>query len=266
MVIDFHTHAFPDFLAPKAIDSLCKSSPLTPFRDGTVSSLISLMDVYGIDKSAVLSIAAKPKQEESVNSFAISLSENPRIIPFGSVFPGSETWEEQLERISSAGIKGIKLHPEYQNFFLDSADALKIYKKCGKLGLAVSFHSGEDESYKPPFHTSPEMINKICRLAPDTKFIAAHFGGYNTWTETAEKLEPSENLWLDTSMSRTKNKISAETALRIIEKIGVPHILLGSDSPWEKQCDSIDGIKRLGLSDSETNMILGENASKLLNM
>lgn len=264
LIIDFHTHAFPDTLAPRAIPILTEKSELIPFHNGTVSGLIEKMDEYGVDKSVLLSIATKPTQENSVNTFTISLLENERIIPFGSVFPGSDTYKEQLIRLADAGVKGIKLHPEYQDFYIDSEDALKIYDICGVLGLIVHFHSGEDEAYKPPVHANPERVNIICEKCPKTTFVAAHFGGYNMWEEFSEKLKPHENLYLDTSMTRTKQKINNQTAINTINKMGIEHILLGSDSPWEKQIDSINGIKSLNLSENDTNLIFSENAKRLL--
>lgn len=266
MIIDFHTHAFPDTLAPKAIPKLAESAGITPFHDGTVNGLIGLMDSCGIDKSVVLSIATKPTQENAVNSFAISLLDNPRVIPFGSVYPGSETWLLQLERLKEAGIKGIKLHPEYQSFDIDCDDAIEIYKQCARLSLIVQFHSGRDEAYTTPIHTGAERINKICSLCPETTFIAAHFGGYDTWHEIAQKLEYHDNLYLDSSMTQTCQKIDVADAMCILEKIGTDHVLLGSDSPWEKPCDSVNAIKELDLSTEQKEQILHKNAERLLGL
>lgn len=266
MIIDFHTHIFPDTLAPRAISVLHEKSGLVPAHNGTAQGLTDIMTKHGVDMAVALSIATKPIQEHSVNSFAISLLDNPKIIPFGSVFPGSETYSGELERLKEAGVKGIKLHPEYQDFYIDCDDALKIYKKCASLGLIVHFHSGEDEAYAPPAHATPERVNRICELCPDTKFVAAHFGGYNMWEQFADILEPHENLWLDTSMTRTANLINDETAKKLISKMGVDHILFGSDSPWEKQCDSIKGIKGLGLSQEAMDKIFSGNAIKLLGL
>lgn len=266
MIIDFHTHAFPDSLAPRAIDVLTEKSGLKPTHNGTAAGLISNMDTSGVDMAVVLSIATKPTQENSVNDFAISLMSNPRLVPFGSVFPGSETWSYQLDKLKDAGIKGIKLHPEYQGFFIDSDEALEIFKKCGKLGLIVQFHSGEDEAYPPPAHATPDRVNRICNLCPDTKFVAAHLGGYNMWEEFSVGLERHDNLWTDCSQTRTAHKVHNDTAKRIIDKIGVDKILFGSDAPWENQEDSLKGLMSLGLTKEENQKILSGNAVKLLGL
>ena len=264
MIVDCHTHAFPDFLAPKAIPALAANSGLTPFHDGTANGLLALMDRCGIDRAVVLSIATKPTQEHSVNAFAVSLLEQPRLIPFGSVFPSSDTWREQLEALKTAGIRGIKLHPEYQQFDLDTEAALAVYRRCGELGLLVQFHAGMDAAFEPPVHTGAARINRVCELCPETTFIAAHFGGYDMWEDAAANLNPHANLYLDTSMTRTAAKIQAETARRIVTIHGADHILLGSDSPWELPGDSVAGVRALNLSPEDTAAILGGNAERLL--
>lgn len=264
MIIDFHTHAFPDALAPRAIPALAKSAGLAPLHDGTAAGLVDRMDKSGVDRSVVLSIATKPAQENAVNTFAINLLHHPRLIPFGSVYPGSETWREQLDRLAGAGIKGIKLHPEYQNFDLDCEAALEIYERCGALGLIVLFHAGEDAAFQPPVHTGAARINRVCALFPQTTFVAAHLGGYHMWDDAAQNLVPRENLYLDCSMTRTAEKIENAAAREIVRKMGAAHILLGSDSPWENPSDSIEGVRSLGLSEEETAAILSGNAQRLL--
>ncbi len=266
MIIDFHTHAFPDTLAPRAMEKLAAACGLTPQHDGSTCSLLKLMDVCGAERSVVLSIATNAHQEPSVNRFAVGLLSEKRLIPFGSVFPGSETWEEQLRFLSESGIKGIKLHPEYQNFDLDSDKALPIYALCGELGLIVSFHSGHDAAFDTPIRTGPRRINRVCAMFPQTTFIAAHFGGYDLWEETADELNFHENLYLDTSMTRTAAKAQPTTLRRLVGKHGVEHILFGSDAPWENPRDSLEGLRSLELSEASMRKILCENAIRLLKL
>lgn len=266
MILDFHTHAFPDMLAPRAIAKLASASDLVPQHDGTADSLISLMDACGVDRAVVLSIATNAHQEPSVNRFAVSLVAKERLIPFGSVFPGSDTWEEQLHFLAENGIRGIKLHPEYQNFDLDSEQALSIFELCGRLGLLVSFHSGHDAAFDTPIHTGPERIDRVCRLCPHTTFIAAHFGGYDLWEETLRDLPAHENLYLDTSMTRTAARADVQTLRALVEKMGAEHILFGSDAPWERPSESLNGIHALGLSSEDEKKVLGENAMRLLKL
>ena len=266
MIIDFHTHAFPDALAEKAIPLLAKKGNITAHGLGTVSDLVAKMDEDGIDKSVVLSIATKPEQETNVNNFAISLLGNDRIIPFGSVYPGSGTAMTELERLKNAGIKGIKLHPEYQQFYIDSENAIEVFNKCAELDLIVLLHCGGDVAFDPPVHADPERIERIARLCPDTTFVCAHMGGYNMWQEFSQKVTAHSNLYIDTSMTGTVAILDTETARLIIDIHGVDKFLFGSDMPWERQYRSVDKLLSFGLSEEENRKIFSENAVKLLRM
>ena len=71
MLIDFHTHAFPDRIAKNAIEKLAFcAGGLYPQTDGTLSSLKEQMNVDGVDISVVQSIATNPGQQTKVNNFA----------------------------------------------------------------------------------------------------------------------------------------------------------------------------------------------------
>ena len=266
MIIDFHTHAFPDALAPRAIQSLSIGGGVEAFTDGTANGIIKVMDENSVDKAVVLNIATKPKQEANVNSFAISLLENPRFVPLGSVFPGSENALYEIDRLHEAGIKGIKLHPEYQDFFIDDKVAFPIYKACAKHGMFVHFHCGGDVAYSAPFHAEPHNIENTVSMFPETTFIAAHMGGYGLWERFADTVKAHDNLYIDTSMTNTVDILDNDTAKRIFEIHGFDKFLFGSDTPWERECKSLEKLYSYGFSDEVNKMILGENAKKLLEM
>ena len=145
MIIDFHTHCFPDKIASKAMEQLrMRSGIVRPFHDGSAAGLLELQRNDGVDYSVVLNIATNPKQQRNVNDFAISLKEVDGLVPFGSVHYDSPDALDELERLKENGIKGVKLHPDYQGFFVDDDKMLPIYEKIGKLGLITVFHSGYD--------------------------------------------------------------------------------------------------------------------------
>ena len=143
MLIDFHTHAFPDKLAPRAIASLAHASGgLSPQTDGTVSALKAKMARDGVDISVVQSIATNPRQMTKVNDFAIEINVDPAIVAFGSVHPDAPDALEELERLKAAGLKGVKFHPEYQHFYANDEKMKPIYRKISELGLIALFHAG----------------------------------------------------------------------------------------------------------------------------
>ena len=114
MIIDFHTHMFPDKIAARTIDFLSKTGgDMNPFTDGTWKGLKESAKQAGIDHSIVLPIATRPGQFHTINEFATHFQEGT-LISFGSLHPESENYKEELRQIQDMGMKGIKLHPVLQ--------------------------------------------------------------------------------------------------------------------------------------------------------
>ena len=99
MLIDFHTHAFPDALASRAMSSLGGRVDFAPTSDGTVSGLIKSMDEDGVDISVVCNIATNPRQNVKVNSFAVETlkTHGDRLVPLGSIHPDYPAPAEEIE-------------------------------------------------------------------------------------------------------------------------------------------------------------------------
>ncbi|MBR2876954.1 MAG: amidohydrolase family protein [Clostridia bacterium] len=260
MVIDFHTHCFPEKIAKNTLSKLSfVSGGLIPQTDGTKDSLLYLMSKDGIDKSVVLSIATNANQQRKVNDFALSL-ESEKLIPFGSVFPFSEDWEGELERLKSEGVKGIKLHPDYQQFFVDDERLVPIYKKIEKLGFILVFHAGEDFGFAPPYHATPERLRKVVQLI-ETPVVCAHWGSLSMGDDVLKYLCDIP-CYFDTAFGY--GTMPKERALRILEKKGTNKILFGSDSPWNAPSWDVGMLKTMGLTEDEENKIFYKNAEKLL--
>ena len=263
MLIDFHTHAFPDRIAHRAVTGLAHGSGgLLPQTDGTLASLKEQMDNAGVNISVVLSIATNPKQQANVNSFAIEMNQDPRIVAFGSVHPDAPDALEELERIHAAGLKGVKLHPEYQQFYVNEERMKPIYRKISQLGLITLFHAGHDIGFPPPYHCMPEQLLDALKWL-DTPVVAAHWGGSCCGGEVLEKL-CGENLWFDLSLGY--GVISKPVAQAIVDKHTPDRLLFGSDMPWHRPEWELRLINSLDISDTDREKILFRNAQALLGL
>lgn len=269
MLIDFHTHVFPDKIADRAIAALKAGMveqhgyEYPSYASGTVEGLKRSMDMEGVDISVMMPIATKPTQAESINRFAAA-NASERLVAFGTVHPMQEDWEKTLEALAAEGRRGIKLHPEFQDFYIDSPESVRILRKCGELGLMVTFHSGEDIGYPPPVHATPERIRRAADAAQDTTLIAAHMGGWNMW-EDAEKLLGDTALYFDTAYVHIL--MDAPEFRDITRAFGAHRVLFASDSPWARPTtDMLSFIIEAGLSNEELDMITHQNAMRLLKM
>lgn len=264
MIIDFHVHAFPDALAAKALPLLSKcSGGIKPNYDATISGLESYLAKNNVDYAVVLNIATNPHQEKKVNDFAISLLEKKNIIPFGSVHPDSPNALSELERLAKAGIRGIKLHPDYQHFFVDDEKMFPIYKKIAELGFITVFHAGVDIGYPKPVHCTPERLLRVLDLFDDAPVVAAHFGGWLLWDSVLEDLCGTK-VYLDTAFS--SGKMPPDYAKELIKAHGADKVLLGSDMPWSDTLDEVRFVQSLDLSAEDEEKILSNNAKRLLNI
>ena len=264
LIIDFHTHCFPDKLASKAMEILRLRSGITrPFHDGTVDGLLSLQKADGVDYSVVLNIATNPKQQKNVNDFAISLKEVDGIIPFGSVHPDSPDALDELSRLSENGIKGVKLHPDYQGYFVDDKKMIPIYEKIAELGLITLFHCGFDIGYPEPVHCTAEALASVLPVFGNAPVVAAHFGGIWSMPETRKYLA-GKNVYLDTAYCY--GMLTPRMAKELIDLHGADKILFGSDAPWNAPWQDIELVKCFGLSEEDEKAVLGENARKLLGL
>lgn len=261
MTIDFHTHAFPEKIAAEAIRTLSERSCLPPFSNGTAQELNDMTHDSGIDFSVVLNIATNEKQQQNVNNFAAALSVCGNLIPFGSVYPRSGNAFEELDRIKALGLKGIKLHPDYQDFFVDDKALYPLYERIAELGFITVFHAGYDIGVPEPIHCTPERLAAALPYFKGAPVVAAHFGGYMCWREVEEYLAGSE-CYFDTSF--TAGRIPVPLAKRIIKKHGTERLLFGSDMPWSSADMEKKAIERLKLGDSDTEAVLGGNAKALL--
>ena len=262
MIIDFHTHLFPDSLAERAIASLIKGSNgiFTPVANGTKASLIKRMDEWGIDKSVIMPVLTKPSQTKTTNEWAAEISDG-RIVAFGGVHPHTDDYKRDVDFVASLGLKGVKFHAEYQDFVVDSPEMLKIYDYVLSKGLMIMHHAGFDAAFPAPYKSSPKQFANIARAMRGGVIIAAHLGGQRMW-DTVEEDLAGENIYIDTSMGF--EYYDDDTFLRIVRAHGADKVLFGSDSPWTNAKNEIARINALPLTENEKKAILGENARRLL--
>lgn len=262
MIIDFHVHGFPDDLAARAVAALSERSRLVPHTDGTIGSIKASMREAGIDRSVVLSIATRPQQASNITRWAASIQDGS-ITAFGSIHPDSPDWRAELTAIWEAGLKGIKLHPDYQEFFVDEKRLFPIYEKAFDLGLIVVFHAGLDIGLPSPIHCTPGRLRRVVRSFPDGRIVAAHLGGFKSWDDV-EKYLVGENIFLDTSFSL--KWMERSRFLKILRTHGCDKLFFATDSPWSGQKEELELLRDLGLTPGEERAVTGGNAAKLLGL
>ena len=263
MIIDFHTHIFPEKIAAKTIKQLEMRCNIKASTNGMVNGLLDSMERCGIDLSIILPVATKPSQFESIHSFARMVNEqyDGKLLSFGSIHPDCEDYKKELKQIKDMGFVGIKIHPDYQRVMIDDIRYLRILEYASELDLIVITHAGIDIGFPEPVHCPPDRMRKVLDKIKPKKMVLAHFGGFGQW-EAVEELLAGQDVWLDTAF--IFHAITKEQFMQIYEKHDKSKILFATDSPWSDMKKGVDWIKQLPIIEKEKEAILYRNARELL--
>ncbi|MFA7636614.1 MAG: amidohydrolase family protein [Monoglobales bacterium] len=252
-IIDAHAHIFPTKIAAKATKSIGSFYESDMFADASVKNLTSAGDKIGVEKYLVCSSAVTPDQAYNINEFiGAECKKEPRFLGFAALHPLMKDYKEELAHALSLGLKGVKIHSDFQKVDIDDSCSIDFYREFARNSLPVLFHMG-DSRYD---HSSPDRLASLMRKVPDLVVFAAHFGGYMNWDKVA-LLEPNENLYFDTSSSLAI--IEKNMALRLNEKFGVEKFFFGTDFPMWNPEEEIKRLYSLGLSQNENRKILYDN-------
>ncbi|MGE5507883.1 MAG: amidohydrolase family protein [Chitinophagales bacterium] len=271
MIIDFHAHAFPDPVAVKVIDQLAGHYGHPPAADGTLAGLLAAQRQAGVDLTVVHTAATRPAQVRAANDWAIQLAEldrtvqdppAPRLLPFGTLHPGYSDVPGELARLRAAGLRGLKFHPDFQGFYLDSPEALALFASIGP-EFVILIHVGDLRSLGRPDYSSPARLRRLVQAVPGLKVVAAHLGGYRMWDELGEVF-PLASVYVDSSSSLAL--LDRDEAVRLIRAYGAERVLFGSDFPlWSAQ-DELRRFAALPLTETERDLILWRNSARLLQL
>ena len=266
-LIDFHVHLFPDALAGRTLEKLAHTAAdehgdAPYFSDATYTGTLRKMDEWNVDAIVTQHIATSVKSMHKVNDFAASVK-GYRIYAFGSVHPDAPDALEELERIKALGLDGVKLHPDYQEFFVDESRMATLYEKMAQLGLPVLFHAGWDPLSPECVHAEPERLKSVVTGYPDLTVIAAHLGGMQRYDQVEKHLMGCKNLYIDTAMCATYVK-NMEQYARILRGHGLERVLFATDCPWSTPERELKLLHTVEMTNEEREGVLCGNALRLL--
>ena len=259
-LIDIHTHIYPPAIAHKAAASIRQFYQLnTHEMDGTADTLLKKGDQVGIDRFVILPVAVRPDRTRHINEFILEqVAIQPRFIGFGTIHAAMENVADEAQFIMDKGLKGIKMHPDTQEFAIDDPRLFPAYEQIqGKLPLI--FHMG-DKRYH---YSHPAQLRKVLELFPQMQVIAAHFGGYGMYEEAYEYLHDTDCIFdVSSSMMFMEDGV-AEKYIRIY---GTERMAFGTDYPlWDPVVET-QRFLQLKLTDEEFDQIGHKTVERFLNL
>ena len=261
-VINSHCHIYPDKIAAKAVKGIRDFYDLHMSLNGTVDDLIEDGNKVGVVHYLIHSVATTPKQVKSINEFiSYEVKKHPDLFTgFGTLHPDSDDIEGDVNYLLDLGLKGVKLHPDFQLFALNEERAFKLGEAINDADIPVLIHCG-DFRYN---YSNPEQLMPFLERFPDMTVIGAHFAGWSMWEDATKQLAGTPNLYVD--LSSSLYALSPETALDLIHAYGADKVLWGTDYPMWDAVSEMEYFNKIDLTEKERSQILYENASKLLKL
>lgn len=259
-IINAHAHIYPDKIAAKATETIGVFYDIKmQMPAGTPERLLVDGAEIGTSRYVVHSVATTAHQVRSINEFILrEVKAHPEFIGFITLHQDltEEEVSSEVEWAVANGLRGIKLHPDFQKFNIDDECAEKFYRAAsGK--LPILFHVGDDR-YD---FSSPERLVRMAEKYPELNFIAAHFGGYRCWDKVSV-YKGLSNVYFDTCSSLPF--ISAEQAREIIDMLGADKFFFATDFPMWDSKREMERFNQITLTEEEREMIFSGNIKRLL--
>ena len=248
-LIDVHTHVYPPAIARKAAASIREFYQLgTDEMDGTTDTLLKKGDEVGIDRFVILPVAVRPDRNRHINEFILEqVAVQPRFIGFGTVHAGMEEIAEEARFIMDKGLKGIKMHPDTQEFAIDDPRLFPVYETIqGK--IPVILHMG-DHRFD---YSHPARLRHVLELFPRLQVIAAHFGGYGMYEIAYEQLYDKDCIF---DVSSSMMFMEPGVAEKFINIYGAERMAFGTDYPLWDPVKETKRFLELKLTDEQFEQI-----------
>lgn len=259
-VADAHAHIYPGKIAEKATDSVGDFYHIPMQNVGLPHVLAQRGAETGIDRFLVCSVATKVEQVRSINQFIQEKCRKyPQFIGLGAWHQDIQDIAGEMDDIQSRGLKGIKLHPDFQKFYIDDERMLPVYEEAHRRGLPILFHTGDSRT---DFSTPRRLMNVVEKI-PEFTCIAAHLGGYSEWEDARRELSGT-NVYIDTSSSLFT--VSPEQARKSIEHFGIDHTMFGTDFPMWNPKEELERFFALGYGEEDNRKMLYENFAHLFHL
>lgn len=275
MIIDAHTHVYPEKIAEKAVAKLEANSGVAAKTNGMRSGLMESMKEAGVDYSLLLPVATSVRQVETINEEAARINEETErtgLLSFGGIHPDTGNYKDVLRRIKEWGLKGIKLHPDYQGTFFHDIRYKRIVSEATEQGLFLMVHAGVDIGLPEPVHCHPDHVTEVVEDTQSDHLILAHMGGWRLWGEVREKLLELP-VYFDTSFSEdylaadgVDGMLSKEVFTDLVRAMGTDRVFFGTDSPWSDQKEAVQWIEGTALAPQEREQIFAGNFIRVIGL
>jgi uncharacterized protein len=253
--------------------------PMLGAKPSTGNRPHSIMDYdrsrENLDIRYVGSLAIAPRSDlqltRKMNDDLLALGRRTRgrFYPMCSVHPlDGKAALKEIDRVAHGGAKGLKLHPNTQNFDVADPRVRAVVERSTEHGLPVLL-----DAYSPFDSDQPGKFIRLAMDVPESRLILAHAHGprfpdllvyeilsrYPWW---------KRNVWID--VSATASLLAGGPLMEafgwVLCKVGTDRILFGSDYPMDSPTNAARAVCELGLSGQDLERVFFSNAAELFGL
>jgi len=222
------------------------------------AGILATADEAGIDVSVVFmsGIPYDPRQGNAEVLAAVKGED--RILPGCLINPTmGPLATDDLQRCVDQGARTVKLMAAMHGYRLDSPCLDPVMDLARSLGIPATIHSGS-----PLSGCSPEYIGRLAARHPEVTIIMDHMG-YREWTGLAvQAAVDNPNIYLGTTLIAAAEPITIKNIAQA-GQVGADRIVFGSNGPAGVALHGVNGIRRVGFSQDEEDLILGQNLKRI---
>lgn len=167
-------------------------------------------------------------------------------------------------------IKGLKLYPGYEPFYVHDPRMRVVYELAGEFGVPVMIHTGDTYDPKGRIkYSHPIEVDEVAVDFRDVTFVICHLG--NPWiTDAMEVIYKNPNVVGDISgftLGQFEERFERFMVAQVNEVVafaGDPSKLLyGTDWPIADMASYIRFVNNLNLTPEENDLVFWRNAARL---
>ncbi len=268
-VLAHHAHVFPQEVNP----------------GGTIDRLLKLLDVCGVAEAVCFApFAAQVKGLGIAPNkwLAKELQKRDRLYGFATIDFERDDLKDQVREAYDLGFRGLKLHPNTQQFDILGAKAMAVYSAADERKMFLTFHSGVHH-YRLE-HYRVTKFDEVVQQFPGLRISLEHVGGYHFFNEALAVIFNNIPFPpLPNQKGRVYGGLTSvftphycrfwympkERMQELILQVGPEQLIFGLDFPYNLEDNTrlaLETINEMIPSEDDRALVLGDNLRRELGL
>jgi len=263
--------------------------PASVRAEGTIDQLLRMLDACDIAEAVCFAPFAYQIADCGIHHnewLSRELSRQTRLHGFGTVDLRRQVdprpVKEQVHHAHELGMRGLKMHPNAQEFDILDPVAMEAYAAAEEHGLFITFHSGVHASRIKNYQVL--KFDEIAEHFPNLRFSLEHMGGYSFFNEALAVIVnripfppvPGKRCMVYGGLTSVFTPyfcrfwyMPRERMLEAVAQATADQLIFGLDFPYNQEENTklaLKTLNELGLPPEQLAEILGGNLREALGL